>query len=245
MKAWAHGPAAVLEAALSVRDAEISNSWAMGDRGRDAVLEVAPENVRVMTICNTGALAAVERGTALSVVFALHEAGKLADVLPLETRPLLQGSRLTSWELKQAEIPHHLVIDSAAPFLLSKGHADVVLVGADRIAANGDTANKVGTYSLASAAARVGVPFFVVAPESTIDMATASGADIEIEDRGTTEVTEILGVRTAPDGTKAINPAFDITPAELITGIITESRVVRLAAGETLSQTVTLVESAP
>lgn len=234
MAAWADGPAAVLAAALAVRDAEISNSWAMGERGRDAILDVVPKNVRVMTICNTGALATVERGTALSVVFALHEANKLGDVLPLETRPLLQGSRLTAWELEQAKIPYHLVIDSAAPFLLSRGYVDVVVVGADRIAANGDTANKVGTYSLASAAARVGVPFYVVAPESTVDMATTSGTEIEIEDRGVAEVTEVLGVRTAPEGADAINPAFDVTPAELITGIITERRVVRIAAGETL-----------
>lgn len=234
MAAWADGPAAVLAAALAVRDAEISNSWAMGERGRDAILDVVPKNVRVMTICNTGALATVERGTALSVVFALHEANKLGDVLPLETRPLLQGSRLTAWELEQAKIPYHLVIDSAAPFLLSRGYVDVVVVGADRIAANGDTANKVGTYSLASAAARVAVPFYVVAPESTVDMATTSGAEIEIEDRGVAEVTEVLGVRTAPEGADAINPAFDVTPAELITGIITERRVVRIAAGETL-----------
>lgn len=234
MAAWADGPAAVLAAALAVRDAEISNSWAMGERGRDAILDVVPKNVRVMTICNTGALATVERGTALSVVFALHEANKLGDVLPLETRPLLQGSRLTAWELEQAKIPYHLVIDSAAPFLLSRGYVDVVVVGADRITANGDTANKVGTYSLASAAARVGVPFYVVAPESTVDMATTSGTEIEIEDRGVAEVTEVLGVRTAPEGADAINPAFDVTPAELITGIITERRVVRIAAGETL-----------
>lgn len=234
MAAWSDGPAAVLAAALAVRDTELANSWAMSERGRDAVRALVPGPVRVMTICNTGGLAAVERGTALSVVFALHEAGALGDVMPLETRPLLQGSRLTAWELQQAGIPYHLIIDSAAPFLLSRDYADVVLVGADRIAANGDTANKVGTYSLASAAARAGVPFFVVAPESTIDMNTPSGADIEIEDRGSGEVTEILGVRTAPAGTETYNPAFDVTPAELITGVITERRVVRLSAGETL-----------
>jgi methylthioribose-1-phosphate isomerase len=234
LAAWEGGADAVLREALAVRDEEIANSWAMGSRGRDVVRSLTSGDVRVMTICNTGGLATVERGTALSVVHALHEAHELAEVLPLETRPLLQGSRLTAWELQQAAVPYRLLIDSAAPFLLSRGFADVVLVGADRIAANGDTANKIGTYSLASAAERAGVPFIVVAPESTVDMNTPTGAEIEIEDRGSPEVIEIMGASTAPLGSHAINPAFDVTPASLVTALVTEKRVVRLSRGETL-----------
>jgi len=148
-------------------------------------------------------------------------------VLALETRPLLQGARLTTWELARMGAPHRLIADSAGPYLLARGGVDAVLIGADRIAANGDTANKIGSYALALGAARAGVPFIVVAPETTIDAATPSGDLIEIEDRGEEEIVTIRGVRLAPKGTQAANPAFDVTPHDLITAIVTDQRVIR------------------
>jgi methylthioribose-1-phosphate isomerase len=225
----------MLAEALAIRDEEIAASHAMGELGAALVRElVGDEGVRAMTICNTGGLATVERGTALAVVHTLHEEGRLEEALVLETRPLLQGARLTTWELQNIGAPHRLIVDSAAPFLLARGYADVVLTGADRVAANGDTANKIGTYALALGARQAGVPFIVVAPESTFDAATPTGADIEIEDRGADEVVSLRGVRVAPAGTRAANPAFDVTPRELITALVTERRVVRLADGELL-----------
>jgi len=143
-----------------------------------------------------------------------------------ETRPYLQGARLTTWELAQAGVPHALLPDVAAGHLMARGEVDVILVGADRVAANGDTANKVGTYTLAVLARRHGIPFYVCAPTSTVDLATPDGAAIEIEERRAEEVTELRGVRIAPPGTKVRNPAFDVTPAELITGIVTEEGVI-------------------
>ncbi|MEU8249312.1 S-methyl-5-thioribose-1-phosphate isomerase [Nonomuraea sp. NPDC048916] len=223
--AWLpQGPEAVLETALRIRDEDIAACQAMGERGAD-LLE--GHRLRIMTLCNTGGLAAVERGTALGVVQTLHERGRMAEVLALETRPLLQGARLTTWELGRMGVPHRLVADSAGPYLLARGGIDAVLIGADRIAANGDTANKIGSYSLALGAERAGVPFYVVAPETTIDFATPTGEQIEIEDRGSAEVVTIRGVRLAPEGTGAANPAFDVTPHDLITAIITDKRIIR------------------
>ncbi|MFG6197906.1 S-methyl-5-thioribose-1-phosphate isomerase [Nonomuraea sp. JJY05] len=218
------GREAVLAAALRVRDDDIAACVAMGERGAD-LLE--GDRLRIMTVCNTGGLAAVERGTALGVVQTLHERGRLEEVLALETRPLLQGARLTTWELARMGAPHRLIADSAGPYLLAKGEVDAVLIGADRIAANGDTANKIGSYALALGAERAGVPFVVVAPESTIDHNTPSGEHIEIEDRGAEEVVTVRGVRVAPEGTRALNPAFDVTPHDLITAIVTDRRVIR------------------
>ncbi|MEO3867696.1 S-methyl-5-thioribose-1-phosphate isomerase [Nonomuraea sp. B12E4] len=218
------GREAVLAAALRVRDDDIAACRAMGERGA-GLLE--GDRLRIMTVCNTGGLAAVERGTALGVVQTLHERGRLAEVLALETRPLLQGARLTTWELVRMGAPHRLIADSAGPYLLAKGEVDAVLIGADRIAANGDTANKIGSYALALGAERAGVPFVVVAPESTIDPATPSGEHIEIEDRGAEEIISIRGTRLAPEGTRALNPAFDVTPHDLITAIVTDQRVIR------------------
>nr|WP_206066381.1 S-methyl-5-thioribose-1-phosphate isomerase [Nonomuraea sp. FMUSA5-5] len=218
------GREAVLAAALKVRDDDIAACHAMGERGAD-LLE--GDRLRIMTVCNTGGLAAVERGTALGVVQTLHERGRLAEVLALETRPLLQGARLTTWELARMGAPHRLVADSAGPYLLAKGGVDAVLIGADRIAANGDTANKIGSYALALGAERAGVPFVVVAPESTIDQGTPSGEHIAIEDRGDDEIVTFRGVRVAPEGTRALNPAFDVTPHDLISAIVTEQRVIR------------------
>jgi methylthioribose-1-phosphate isomerase len=230
------GPDVVLLEALAVRDEELAASESMGNDGAELVAELLGHGnpVRVLTICNTGGLASVERGTALAVVQALHELAALEEVIVLETRPLLQGARLTTWELQRMGAPNRLIVDAAGPYLLSSGVADVVLTGADRIAANGDTANKIGTFSLALAAQHAAVPFIVVAPESTVDMATATGDDIEIEYRDGGEVVSFGGVAVAPAGTEAINPAFDVTPAGLITAIVTDKRVVRLDRGEML-----------
>ncbi len=229
-----------LTEAHKIRDEELQASIAMGDRGADTVIELVAassgpaEAIRAMTICNTGGLATVERGTALAVIQTLHERGVLAEALPVETRPLLQGGRLTTFELQQMGAPHRLLVDSAGPFLLAQGAADVVLIGADRVAANGDTANKIGSFSLALGAAHANVPFIVVAPESTVDMATASGEAIEIEDRGAEEVASVRGVAVAPNGTDAVNPAFDVTPVGLISCLVTDKRVVRFDKGEVL-----------
>ncbi len=227
------GPRAVLAEALAVRDEDIASCAAMAARGADVVMALTGGGpARIMTICNTGALAAVERGTALGVVRELHARGLLAEVLALETRPLLQGARLTAWELAQMGAPFRLLVDAAAPSVLARGLADVVLIGADRITANGDTANKVGSFALAIAAQHAGVPLLVVAPESTVDRATPDGGGIEIEERSSDEVTSFRGVRTAPLGTRTLNPAFDVTPASLITAIVTDRRVVRIDRGE-------------
>ena len=203
------------------------------DHGRLATfgLDVLPtpddRPVRILTHCNTGPLACGQYGTALGVVQAAHHAGRAVHVWVDETRPYLQGARLTTWELAQAGVPHALLPDVAAGHLMARGEVDVILVGADRVAANGDTANKVGTYTLAVLAARHGIPFYVCAPTSTVDLATADGSRIEIEERRADEVLEIRGVRIAPLGTEVRNPSFDVTPVELISGIITEEGVVR------------------
>jgi methylthioribose-1-phosphate isomerase len=180
--------------------------------------------LKIHTHCNTGSLACLGWGTALGVIRALHTEGVLENVIVDETRPLLQGARLTCWELDQLGIEHRLACDGAGPFLISRGLADAVVVGADRIAANGDTANKIGTYSLALAAHRAGIPFVVAAPESTIDPNTPDGTAIPIEQRRDAEVTE----PAAPANTRALNYAFDVTPAELITAIVTEERLIRV-----------------
>src|SRR6186997_1796266 len=203
------------------------------DHGRLAGfgLEILPtpddRPVRILTHCNTGPLACGQYGTALGIVQAAHHAGRPLHVWVDETRPYLQGARLTTWELAQAGVPHALLPDVAAGHLMARGEVDVILVGADRIAANGDTANKVGTYTLAVLAQRHGIPFYVAAPVSSIDLATRSGTDIPIEERSGQEVLHFRGTTIAPPDTDVRNPAFDVTPAELITGIVTEEGVVR------------------
>jgi S-methyl-5-thioribose-1-phosphate isomerase len=222
------GPDAVEAAALGVRDTAIEVSRRLSERGAGLLIEECGTGpLKVHTHCNTGALACLGSGTALGVIRALRDRGALAHVIADETRPLLQGSRLTAWELGQLGIEHYLAADGAGPFLISRGHSDAVVVGADRVAANGDVANKIGTYPLALAARRAGIPFVVAAPESTIDEATASGADIPLELRADEEVTSFQGVRAAPEGTRALNYAFDVTPADLVTAIVTENRVIR------------------
>ena len=227
------GRDAVLVEAHAVRDEELAASIAMGERGADVLERLLGDRpLRLMTICNTGGLAAVERGTALAVIQTVHERGRLTEAIPLETRPLLQGARLTTWELGRMGAPHRLIVDSAAASVLRRGLADAVLIGADRIAANGDTANKIGSFALALAARHAGVPFVVVAPESTVDAATPTGDAIEIEDRADDEVTSYLGTAAAPLGTRTINPAFDVTPVELIDALVTDRRVVDFRAGD-------------
>jgi methylthioribose-1-phosphate isomerase len=206
---------------------------ATDDHGRlaEAGLAILPATgdrpLRVLTHCNTGPLACGQFGTALGVVQAAHQAERALHVWVDETRPNLQGARLTAWELKQAGVPHTLIPDMAAGQLMARGEVDVILVGADRIAANGDTANKIGTYTLAVLAARHGIPLVVCAPLSSVDLDTADGGAIPIEDRPGVEVSEIRGVRIAPEGTAVRNPSFDVTPAELITAIVTEEGALR------------------
>ncbi len=190
--------------------------------------------LQVLTHCNTGPLACGQFGTALGIVQAAHAQERPLHVWVDETRPYLQGARLTAWELRQAGVDHTLIPDMAAGPLMAQGEVDVILVGADRIAANGDTANKVGTYTLAVLAARHGIPFFVCAPLSSVDLATPDGAGIPIEDRAAAEVTELRGIRIAPEGTEVRNPAFDVTPAELITAIVTEEGALRAPFDESL-----------
>jgi methylthioribose-1-phosphate isomerase len=182
--------------------------------------------LRLLTHCNTGRLATSAVGTAIGALRVLHERGAVAEVIVDETRPLLQGARLTAWELAEAGIPHRLTIDSAAAWAMATGQVDAVLVGADRITANGDVANKIGTFTLALAARHHGIPFIVVAPESTRDTAMATGAQIVVEQRAAAEVTGFGGVATAPADTAVFNPAFDVTPTDLVTAVVTEIGVV-------------------
>ncbi|MFI1995040.1 S-methyl-5-thioribose-1-phosphate isomerase [Actinoplanes sp. NPDC020271] len=217
------GPEAVLAEACAIRDEEIAASRSMAYRGADLVVELRGDRPRLLTHCNTGGLCAVTVGTALGVIGELHRRGTLGGVIASETRPLLQGARLTSWELTQWGVEHRVAVDSAGPFLMARGEVDAVILGADRICANGDVINKIGTYAHALGARRAGIPFVVVAPESTVDVATPTGAHVEIEDRGATEVTA---------WSDAANPAFDVTPHDLVTAIVTDRRVIRLDRGQ-------------
>ncbi len=187
--------------------------------------KIVPENARVLTHCNAGALACAGYGTALGVIRAAHKRGKIREVLADETRPLLQGARLTAWELQRDRIPVTLITDNMAAHFMGKGMVDLVVVGADRIAANGDTANKIGTYGVAIIAREHQVPFYVAAPCSTIDFALDSGGKIPIEERDRQEVLTIGGQYIAPPEVAVYNPAFDVTPAKYITGIITEKGI--------------------
>lgn len=225
-------PDAMLAEALEVLEEDVRVNRALSRRGADWLLGRVTRPVAVQTHCNAGALACVEWGTALGVVQALHERGALGHVYVDETRPLLQGARLTTWELAQQGIAHTLVADAAGPSVIARGLANAVVVGADRIAANGDVVNKIGTYPLALAARRAGIPFVVAAPESTIDPATATGADVPIEVRDDTEVTCIAERQTSPKDTAALNYAFDVTPADLVTAIVTEARVLEPSGAE-------------
>jgi methylthioribose-1-phosphate isomerase len=213
----------LLGEAQAILDEDLAGNKALGAHGAALV----PEGARILTHCNAGALATAGYGTALGVIRAAHERGRVALVWVDETRPVMQGSRLTAWEMVKEGIPHRLISDVAAGFVMKQGEVDLVIVGADRIAANGDTANKIGTYSVAVLAQHHNIPFYVAAPLSTIDPSIPSGAAIPIEERGGDEVRRIGGRQTAPAETPVYNPAFDVTPAELIAGIITERGVFR------------------
>jgi methylthioribose-1-phosphate isomerase len=219
----AGGADAALPTAHRIAAEDVAACRAMGDHGAALV----PAEARVLTHCNAGSLATVGYGTALGVIRSAFAAGRVAHVWVDETRPVLQGARLTAWELDRLGIPATLVADVMAASLMATGDVDCVVVGADRIAANGDVANKIGTYGLAVLAAHHGIPFLVAAPRSTIDPATPSGAAIRVEERSPDEVVSIGGVRIAPSGIAALNRAFDVTPAALVTAIVTEVGVAR------------------
>jgi methylthioribose-1-phosphate isomerase len=215
--------ARLLGEAQAILDEDLAANRALGDHGAALI----PAKARILTHCNAGALATAGYGTALGVVRSAHAQGKLALLWVDETRPVMQGSRLTAWECVRDGIPHRLIADVAAASLMGRGQVDLVVTGADRIAANGDTANKIGTYALAVLARHHGVPFYIAAPFSTIDAALASGAQIPIEERDALEVRRVAGHATAPETSPVFNPAFDVTPAALISAIITERGVFR------------------
>jgi methylthioribose-1-phosphate isomerase len=219
----AGGPPGALEAAHAFTAGEVAACRAIGTHG----LELVPEGTRVVTHCNAGGLATIEYGTALGPVRAAHDAGRHVLVWVDETRPVLQGARLTAWELDRLGIEHRVIADGAAAALMAAGEVDLVLVGADRIARNGDVANKLGTYGLAVVARAHGIPFVVAAPESTVDRRLATGAGIPIEERDEREVLHAGGVRVTPARSGARNPAFDVTPARLVSAIVTERGVHR------------------
>jgi methylthioribose-1-phosphate isomerase len=231
MNAVAHSPRwktvtelqnALVREAQQIADQDVETNKRMGQLGAALV----QDGDNILTHCNAGALATVDYGTALGVVRAAHEQGKDIHVWVDETRPFLQGARLTAWELLQEDIPATLITDSMAGHFMSRGRVDIVLVGADRIAANGDVANKIGTYSLAVLARENGIPFYSVAPTSTVDLDVASGAEIPIEERDPAEVTHIGGMPIAPEGARAAHPAFDVTPHRFVTGFVTERGIV-------------------
>jgi methylthioribose-1-phosphate isomerase len=219
--------AALLAEAQAIRDQDAAMCRAIGRHGADLLRGLKlPEEAGILTHCNAGTLAVSEYGTALAPIYTLHESGQILRVYADETRPLLQGARLTAWELHQAGVPVTVICDNMAAALLREKRVQAVIVGADRIAANGDAANKIGTYGLAIIAHYHGIPFYVAAPSSTFDMQLATGAGIPIEQRAATEITHGFGRQTVPSGVAAWNPAFDVTPAELITAIICERGVI-------------------
>jgi len=228
------GRDAVLADAQAVAREDQEANHAMGKLGADWLLaHIGDRKLRLLTHCNTGTLATTGWGTALGVIRELAARDRIELIYVDETRPLLQGSRLTAWELAQDGIAHVVEPDGAAASTILRGMVDAALIGADRVAANGDTANKIGSVGVALACADAGIPFLVVAPESTVDLNTAHGDDIEIELRGEDEVLNFAGQRTAPYESKGFNPAFDVTPARLITAFVCESIVLEVAKGQT------------
>jgi methylthioribose-1-phosphate isomerase len=234
------GVAAVLAEAHAVLAGDVAGNRAIGKRGADwlqARLRTAGDGrarpLRVLTHCNAGALATTEWGTALGVVRELHARELVEMVYVDETRPLLQGSRLTAWELSRLGIPYTVQADAAAASTICRGLVDAAIIGADRIAANGDTANKIGSLGVALACAEAGIPFVVAAPWTTIDLSLGSGADIPVERRAEDEILCWGGVRTAPVDARGFNPAFDVTPARLVTALVTETVVLEVSAGRT------------
>jgi len=213
---------ALLEEAHAITEDDRRMNKLIGEHGN----AIVPEKANILTHCNTGALATAEFGTALGIIRTAQSSGKKIHVYAGETRPVLQGARLTVWELLQEKIPHTLITDSTAGYLMQQGKIDMVIVGADRIAANGDTANKIGTYALAVLAFAHEIPFYVAAPSSTIDLKISSGQEITVEEREGSEVRFFAGVRIVPEEVDVYNPAFDITPSKYITGIITEKGII-------------------
>ncbi|HDQ72645.1 MAG TPA: S-methyl-5-thioribose-1-phosphate isomerase [Chloroflexi bacterium] len=211
---------ALLDEAQALADEDVEINRRLGAHGATLIQEGAT----ILHHCNTGALATVDYGTALGVIRAAHEQGKKIHVLLDETRPRLQGARLSAWELQQLGVPFTLIADNAAGHFMRIGQVDLVLVGADRVAANGDVANKIGTYKLAVVAQANGIPFYPCVPTSTVDLSLATGDEIPIEERDTEEVTDVVyrGMPIAPDGVQVANPAFDVTPHRYVTGIVTE-----------------------
>ncbi len=222
----------IKEEADKIFNEDIETNKAMAKHGN----EIIKQGARILTHCNTGALATVGYGTALGVIREAHYTGKDIFVYADETRPRLQGGKLTAWELVQEEIPGKLISDSVAATLIRDGKVDVILTGADRVANNGDSANKIGTFMLSVVAKAYDVPFYIVAPTTTIDFEMESGDDIDIEERSSEEVTHINGIRIAPEGIEVYNPAFDVTPHENITGIITEKGTVRAPYKENITK---------
>jgi methylthioribose-1-phosphate isomerase len=235
-RARASAAAAALDAAQLLHQQDAAASSALAAHGRTLLDELVPAGgMRVLTHCNTGSLVSGGEGTALAVVRAVHRAGRLRRLWVGETRPLLQGSRLTAYEASRAGMPFTVLADAAAGALMAAGEVDAVLVGADRIVADGSTANKVGTYPLAVLARYHHVPFVVVAPVSSVDYDTAGGDEIEVEHRQAAEVTELAGTQIAPAGAGAYNPAFDVTPPELITAIVTDLGAMSPVTQESIS----------
>jgi methylthioribose-1-phosphate isomerase len=220
--------------ARRIHDDDVEGCRALGTYGAGLV----PDSAKILTHCNAGALATAGYGTALGVIRAASEQGKKIAVMADETRPFLQGARLTAWELVKDGIETTVITDNMAGMMMRKGEVDLVVVGADRIAANGDTANKIGTYMLAVLAKEHGLPFYVAAPISTVDPSTPTGDSIPIEERNDREVTHVGGARLTPEGARVRNPAFDVTPAQYITAIITERGIARPPFGESLGQLV-------
>jgi methylthioribose-1-phosphate isomerase len=228
----ADGPAALADEAARIAAEDVATNLAIAEHGQALV----PDGATVIHHCNTGSLATIDYGTALGVLRVAHERGKRIHVFLDETRPRLQGAALSAWELGQLGIPHTVIVDGASGLVMARRSITCCIVGCDRVAANGDVANKIGTYNLALVARAHGVPFYVAAPGSTIDRATRRGADIEIEERSPAEVTHVGGAAIAPAGTPVFNPAFDVTPAELITAIITEHGILRPPYADALAR---------
>lgn len=222
----------MLEEALAIQSEDLAACRRMGDLGA----ELIPQDARLLTHCNAGALATAGYGTALGVVRSAAREGKVRLVYADETRPYLQGARLTAWELMQDGIPTTLIADNMAGHLMARGEVDAVIVGADRIAANGDVANKIGTYTVAVLARENGIPFYVAAPVSTFDLQTPTGAQIPIEERPPEEVTHHAGRRLAPEGVRVRNPAFDVTPSRYVTAIVCERGIARAPYAESLAR---------
>ena len=218
---------ALASEAETIHEEEIAATWMIAQNGAALI----KDGDTILTHCNTGPLATTGSGTALGVIIEAFNQGKAIEVLATETRPLCQGARLTAWELKRAHVPFRLITDSMAGHFMKEVRVDMVVVGADRIARNGDTANKIGTYSIAVLAHENGIPFYIAAPSTTFDDRIASGQDIVIEERSPDEVTHLYGKRTAPEGIEVCNPAFDVTPARYITAFITEKGIIKPKQG--------------